>query len=121
MDLTITFLKVFSVIIYYISPLVLFIVMLMVVAGQIVGRIEGWPRSRSLYYTFITGTTVGYGDFCPLKGWSRFLAVFIAFCGLLLTGIIVSVAISSMELSIKESGIADDLGRDIKTILGNES
>ncbi|MEM1157408.1 MAG: potassium channel family protein [Verrucomicrobiota bacterium] len=119
MELTITFLKVFGVIIYYISPLVLFIVMLMVVAGQLVGRLEGWPRMQSVYYTFITGTTVGYGDMSPLKGWSRFLAVFIAFCGLLLTGIIVSIAISSMELSIKESGIADELGRDIKTILDN--
>ncbi|MEM6884948.1 MAG: potassium channel family protein [Verrucomicrobiota bacterium] len=120
MELTITFLKIFWVIIYYICPLVIFNVMLMVVAGQVVGRLEGWPWTRSLYYTFITGTTVGYGDISPLKGWSRFLAVFIAFCGLLLTGIIVSVAISSMELSIKESGIAEELGQNIKTILDKE-
>ena len=120
MELTITFLKIFWVIIFYISPLVLFNVTLMVIAGQVVGRLEGWPWTRSIYYTFITGTTVGYGDFCPLKGWSRLLAVFIAFCGLLLTGIIVSIAISAMELSIKESRIAEELGQNIKTILDNE-
>lgn len=52
------------------------------------GGKEGWSRFGSFYWSFITATTVGYGDIRPVKQGSKILAILIAFMGLVLTGIV---------------------------------
>ncbi|HAV92520.1 TPA: hypothetical protein DCW38_04990 [candidate division WOR-3 bacterium] len=44
--------------------------------------------SRSIYFSIVTFTTVGYGDIHPI-GYMRFVANFEAFCGLLVMGLFV--------------------------------
>jgi voltage-gated potassium channel len=63
--------------------------------GQIVGRIESWKKFDALYWSFITATTVGYGDIRPSYRTSKALSVLIAMTGLIFTGIIVAIAIRS--------------------------
>jgi len=70
------------------------------VLGQIVGKKEGWSRFDSFYWSFITATTVGYGDFRPTKRSSRIIAVVIALAGFILTGILVAVAVHSATLAL---------------------
>ncbi len=41
-------------------------VVVLVVGGTIMGRIEGWLWTDSIYYSFITAGTLGYGDFSPV-------------------------------------------------------
>jgi hypothetical protein len=41
-----------------------------------------------LYFTFITGLTIGYGDMVPRQALARALAIGIGVCGLFLTGVI---------------------------------
>jgi voltage-gated potassium channel len=90
-----TFLKQFAIGIGLTLPLLLFLAVVIGLLGQMVGRREGWSRLDSLYWSFITATTVGYGDFRPVKGGSRLLAVLIAFLGLILSGIIIAVAVEA--------------------------
>jgi voltage-gated potassium channel len=66
-----------------------------VVLGQLVGRNEVWSRFDSLYWSFITATTVGYGDIRPLKKASKVIAVAIALIGLTMTGILIAVAVNA--------------------------
>ena len=75
---TIEFLKKFGLGLYHTSPILLFLVMLIGVLGLFVGKKEGWKPLDSIYYAFITATTVGYGDFHPKTRVAKFVAIGIA-------------------------------------------
>jgi voltage-gated potassium channel len=65
-----------------------------------VGAKEGWSRFDSFYWSFITATTVGYGDLRPVNQRSRIIAILLAFLGLTLTGILVAVAVHAATLAL---------------------
>jgi len=95
MDFTFSFLKTFLYGLYYTAPLLLLIMLTTICLGQIVGHIESWKRFDALYWSFITATTVGYGDIRPTYRTSKVLSVLIALTGLVFTGIIVAIAVRS--------------------------
>jgi len=92
-DFALSFLQLFWLILKIASPIILLLVMAIVVLGQIAGRFEKWDAMPTLYWSFITATTVGYGDIRPASRMGRFLAVIIAFNGLILFGVIASLAV----------------------------
>jgi voltage-gated potassium channel len=95
MEFTIHFLRIFFQDLLHASPILGFLFLAVGLVGVIIGRIEGWTAAESLYHAFINATTVGYGDFRPATGQARALSVFLAFVGLVLTGMIVALAIHS--------------------------
>ena len=95
MEFTLTFLEVFLVVVRLASPLLIFLLAIIIICGQFAGHKEGWKPMSTLYWTFITATTVGYGDMPPTHKRSRILAVVIAFIGLMLTGILVAVTLNA--------------------------
>ena len=95
MEFTFTFMKTFLYGLYFTAPLLLLIVLITIFLGQIVGHIESWKRFDALYWSFITATTVGYGDIRPSYRTSRVLSILIALTGLVFTGIIVAIAVRS--------------------------
>jgi len=56
--------------------------------GLVIGLVERWSMGNALYFTFVTGLTIGYGDLVPSQFASRLLAVAIGFVGILLTALI---------------------------------
>lgn len=73
------------------------ILLAMMVAGLFIGRMESWRVSEALYFTFVTGLTIGYGDFTPHYFVTRFLAVAIGFAGIVLTGLVAAVAVQALR------------------------
>jgi len=69
----------------------------MVVCGFVVGRIEEWPLGDALYFTFVTGLTIGYGDLTPQYPASRILAILIGFMGIVLTGLVAAVTVKALN------------------------
>jgi voltage-gated potassium channel len=102
--LTITFLKQLGIGLWLTFPLLLSLAAVISLLGQTVGRKEGWSRFDSFYWSFITATTVGYGDIRPVKRRSRILAILIAFLGLILTGIVIAVAVRAGSLALGTPG-----------------
>ena len=99
--LTVTFFKQFFLGLSLTSPLLLSLAVAITLLGQAVGRKEGWTRFDSLYWSFITATTVGYGDIRPVKQRSKILAILIAFLGLVLSGIVIAVAVEATTLALR--------------------
>ena len=95
----------FKYIVYFIDdltlawPLLAFLALIILLLGLIVGAIESWPRFDSVYWAFITATTVGYGDIRPKLRVSRMLSILIALIGVTFTGILVALAIDAATLS----------------------
>jgi voltage-gated potassium channel len=98
--LTITFLKEFGLGLWLSLPLTLSLTTTVALLGLVVGRKEGWSRFDSVYWSFITATTVGYGDIRPVKRASRIIAVVIALLGLTLTGILIAVGVHAATLAL---------------------
>jgi voltage-gated potassium channel len=101
MEFTFSFIRIFSIGITYAAPLLLAQVVFIVLLGQIVGTRESWGRFDSVYWAFITATTVGYGDFPPVKPLSKVLSVCIAFTGIIFTGIVVALAVNAASISFQ--------------------
>ncbi len=102
MDFTLDFIKLFAYGISLVAPLLLFLALLIAALGQRVGLLEGWTSFDALYWSFITATTVGYGDIRPTHRRSKILSVLIALLGIMFTGIIVAITISTATTALKK-------------------
>ena len=98
--LTTTFLKEFLYDLWLTSPLLLSLAIAVSTLGQVAGKMEGWSPFSSFYWSFITATTVGYGDIRPTKKSSRMLAIVIALAGLTFGGILVAVAVHAATIAL---------------------
>ena len=63
----------------------------------VVGLRENWSFGESLYLSFITGLTIGYGDLVPLHFLTRLLFVLIGFVGILTTGLVAAISVRALQ------------------------
>lgn len=77
-------------------PILSALLVVMMGLGVVVGLIEGWRLSDSLYFAFVSGLTIGYGDLVPKTLLSRVLAVVIGTTGILLTGLVAAIAVQAL-------------------------
>jgi Ion channel len=80
-------------------PIISWVLFAMAGPGLLIGQIEGWRIDEALYFTFVTGLTIGYGDLTPRHVVSRLLAVVIGFAGILLTGLIVALSVEALRVT----------------------
>ena len=99
MQFTFEFLEYFFYGLELATPLLIFMAFMIILLGQIVGQRESWSRFDALYWSFITATTVGYGDIRPTRRLSRALSILIAFIGLIFTGIVVALALNAASIA----------------------
>jgi len=70
--------------------------------GLLTGFVEGWSLGDTVYFTFITGLTIGYGDLVPRQTLTRALAIGIGFSGLFVTGLIAAIAVHAMRSALTD-------------------
>ena len=77
-------------------PILSALLTVMVALGIVVGMIEDWPLRDSLYFSFISGLTIGYGDLVPKTLLSRVLAIAIGVIGVLIIGLVTAVGVQAL-------------------------
>ena len=117
MDFTLNFFQLFLFGLYLAATVLLLLMAMVVVLGQIAGRGERWPALETLYWSFITATTVGYGEISPARRLPRILAVLIAFTGIIFTGIIVAVAVYATTESLRAHSDATAIRSKVEQIV----
>jgi len=89
-------------------PVLSALLMIIVVLGLLTGFIEGWSISESLYFAFVSGLTIGYGDFAPTILLPRIVAILIGICGVLATALVAAVAVKALS-AVTEDGVGEDV------------
>ncbi|WP_244426165.1 potassium channel family protein [Rhizobium mesoamericanum] len=84
-------------------PVISGILVIMVGFGAVIGRMEDWRLSETVYFTFVTGLTIGYGDLTPKHALARILALVIGFSGIVLTGLVAAVSVKALDAADRES------------------
>lgn len=83
-------------------PILSGILLTMVGSGLVIWRIEDWRIDEALYFTFVTGLTIGYGDFAPKHLSARLLALVIGFAGIVLTGLIAAITVKALNAAERD-------------------
>jgi Ion channel len=85
-------------------PIVSGLLGLMVALGIVIAWREGWRLLEGVYFAFVSGLTIGYGDLVPKLPLSRLLAIGIGVTGVLMVGLIVAIAVGALEAVMKRRG-----------------
>ena len=72
--------------------------------GLVIGLIEGWSVQESIYFAFVSGLTIGYGDLVARSFVPRALAIVIGICGVLLTALLAAVAVKALLSTLSAEG-----------------
>jgi hypothetical protein len=76
-------------------PILSILLLTIIALGLVVGWLEGWSVQESVYFAFISGLTIGYGDLAPKMWTTRILAIAIGVCGVLVTALLASIAVKA--------------------------
>ena len=96
------FLRAFFHAIHVTWPVLSVILAIQLALGLLTGFVEGWSVGDAVYFTFITGLTIGYGDLVPRQALTRALAIGIGLSGLFLTGVIAAIAVHAIRSALTD-------------------
>lgn len=84
-------------IVWHLRSLYLALIGLILVGGLSVAAIENIALGDSVYFAFITGLTVGYGDIVAHTGFGRVVSILLGFIGIIFTGLVVAGATVALQ------------------------
>ncbi len=72
-----------------------------------IAEVEDIPIGEAVYFSFITGLTVGYGDIVPNTTVGRIVCVALGFIGIIFSGLVVAITVHAVRESWQESQNSD--------------
>jgi uncharacterized membrane protein len=89
--------------IWHVRAVILVLIALIVAGAAALTLVEKMPFADTLYFAFVTGLTIGYGDIVMQTPVGRLVAILIGLVGILFTGLMVAVAVHAVRESMTES------------------
>jgi hypothetical protein len=65
--------------------------------GFLITWLERWSLGEGVFFTFVTGVTIGYGGLVPHQPLSRFLAILIGFFGTIIDCLVAAIAVRALQ------------------------
>jgi len=96
------FIKKLGFVYWHIAASILWLQALIVMGGLAIAFLDKKPIGETMYLTYITALTIGYGDLTPESGLSKLIAIGIGVLGIIFTGLMVAATLKALELTIKE-------------------
>jgi hypothetical protein len=84
-----------------IRAVIFWLLVILVADAVVIAYFEKMPFADALYFTFVTGLTIGYGDIAPVTFIGRVVAILAGFQGMLISGLIIAVAVYALRRTMK--------------------
>ena len=91
----------------YVREILVGHILLLLAGGLAISMIEEIRLGEAIYFAFVTGLTIGYGDIAPVTPLGQVVSVAIGLTGLLFTGITVAIATRALH-SVVEQYMANE-------------
>ena len=89
--------------VWHVKSVILALIALIMAGAVAMSLIEKMPFADTLYFAFVTGLTIGYGDIVMKTPGGRLIALLIGLVGILFTGLLVAVLVYAVRESMTES------------------
>lgn len=86
----------------YVREVIGTLLLLIVLSGFVISSVENIKLSEAIYFVFITGLSIGYGDISPGTTIGKIVSVGIGFIGMLFIGITVAIANRALAHTAKD-------------------
>ena len=75
----------------------------LVVNAAAIAYFEKMYFADALYFSFVTGLTIGYGDIVPVTLAGRVFAIMTGLVGILITGLVAAIAVHALRATMGPS------------------
>jgi hypothetical protein len=89
-------------IIWRVKTIIAFLLLFIVAGAFLIASVEQLPLGEAIYFSFITGLTIGYGDIAPGTPAGRIISILLGVNGILFTGLVVAAAVHALERAVKD-------------------
>ncbi len=103
MEIFIRFHKIYWMSIWHLRSLLLVFLALIVVNAAVIAHVEKISFANALYFAFVTGLTLGYGDIVVNSLVGRLFAILTGFVGMLFSGLTIAIAVYALRKSVHDS------------------
>ena len=88
---------------WHVRSVIFALIVLIIIGATVIAFVERMPFGDSLYFSFVTGFTIGYGEIVPKTVLGRLVALLIGLIGIVFTGMVVAVAVRAVQKTFEES------------------
>lgn len=78
-------------------PILFFLLFMMTALGFLIAVLEHWKLFEGFCFAFVSGLTIGYGDFTPKTIAGRLIAIALGFFGILFTALVAAIAVQAFN------------------------
>ena len=85
----------------HVRELIVSLLLLIVLGGVTISQVEDIKLGDAIYFAFITGLSIGYGDISPETAVGKVLSIAIGLVGMLFVGLTVAIATRALAETAK--------------------